>query len=111
LLWLRRRKQRYDGFLIFVFGAWYGAMRIIEDSLREDVRHFGLTGSQWSSIVLVVICLWLLAFYRRTPPVGQWDKLPRADAPSEPVEDESSSPASMGADQPTLAPPEPHQEE
>jgi hypothetical protein len=86
-------------------------MRIIEDFLREDVRHFGLTGSQWSSIVLLIVCLWLLAFYRRTPPVGQWDKLPPRDGPSEPVDEETSSPASLSAEPPTLTPPEPHQEE
>jgi len=106
-----RRKPRYDGFLILVFAVWYGAMRIVEDFLREDVRHFGLTGSQWSSIVLVAVCLWALAFYRRTPRFGQWDRLPPADGPSEPVEDEEAPPASLGADQPTLKPPEPHQEE
>ena len=106
-----RRKPRYDAFLILVFAVWYGAMRIIEDFLREDVRHFGLTGSQWSSILLVAVCLFMLTAYRRTPPVGQWDKLPPAEGPSEPVEEEPSSPASMGADQPTLSPPEPHQEE
>ena len=111
LLWLRKRKPRYDGFLILVFAVWYGAMRIVEDFLREDVRHFGLTGSQWTSIVVVVVCLWALAFYRRTPRWGQWDKLPPADSPSEPVEQEPASPASMGVEQPTLAPPEPHQEE
>jgi len=106
-----RRKHRYDGFLILVFAVWYGAMRIVEDFLREDVRHFGLTGSQWSSIVVVAVCLTLLVFYRRTPSVGQWDKLPPADGPSEPVEDEEPSPASLGAEPPTLKPPEPHQEE
>jgi len=106
-----RKKPRYDGFLILFFAVWYGAMRIIEDFLREDVRHFGLTGSQWSSIVLVAVCLALLFLYRRTPPVGQWDKLPPRDAPSEPVEDESTTPASLTAEPPTLSPPEPHQEE
>jgi phosphatidylglycerol:prolipoprotein diacylglycerol transferase len=111
LLWLRRRKPHYDGFLIFVFAVWYGAMRIIEDFLREDVRHFGLTGSQWSSIVLVIVCLWLLAFYRRTPPVARWDTLPPADGPSEPVGEEAATPTSIGAEQPTLSPPDPHQEE
>jgi len=111
LLWLRRRKSRYDGFLILVFAVWYGAMRIIEDFLREDVRHFGLTGSQWSSIVVVALCLFLLIFRRRTPRWGQWDRLPPADGPSEPVEDEPVTPASMNADPPTLSPPEPHQEE
>lgn len=36
LLWLRR-KPRYDGFLIIVFGAWYGSGRVIEDFLREEI--------------------------------------------------------------------------
>ncbi|MBV9410362.1 MAG: prolipoprotein diacylglyceryl transferase [Acidimicrobiia bacterium] len=106
-----RKKPRYDGFLIIFFAIWYGAMRIIEDFLREDVRHFGLTGSQWSSIVLVAVCLSLLIFYRRTPSIGQWDKLPLRDGPSEAVEDESTTPASLSAEPPTLKPPEPHQEE
>jgi len=106
-----RRKPRYDGFLILVFAVWYGAMRIVEDFLREDVRHFGLTGSQWSSIVVVAVCLALLTFYRRTPRVGRWDELPPADGPSEPIDDEESSPASLSAEPPTLRPPEPHQEE
>jgi len=111
LLWLRRRKSRYDGFLILVFAVWYGAMRIIEDFLREDVRHFGLTGSQWSSIVVVALCLFLLVFRRRTPRWWQWDTLPPAEGPSQPVEGEPVTPASMNADPPTLSPPEPHQEE
>jgi len=111
LLWLRRRKSRYDGFLILVFAVWYGAMRIIEDFLREDVRHFGLTGSQWSSIVVVALCLFVLVFRRRTPRWGQWDTLPPAEGPSQPVEGETVTPASMNADPPTLSPPEPHQEE
>jgi phosphatidylglycerol---prolipoprotein diacylglyceryl transferase len=115
LLWLRRRKQRYDGFLIFVFAVWYGAMRIIEDFLREDVRHFGLTGSQWSSIVVVAVCLALLTLYRRTPSIGRWDALPPTGAatPHEPEADTSGDPASaaLGAEQPTLGHPEPPQEE
>jgi prolipoprotein diacylglyceryltransferase len=111
LLWLRRRKPRYDGFLIFVFAVWYGSMRIIEDFLREDVRHFGLTGSQWSSIAVVAVCLALLTMYRRTPSVGQWDRLPRPDdgTSHEPVAE--PAPAALGAEQPTLGHPEPHQEE
>ena len=89
-------------------------MRIVEDFLREDVRHFGLTGSQWSSIVLVTVCLALLTLYRRTPPIGRWDTLPPTGGPTEPA---ASTPASLGApqysdtEQPTLSPPEPHQEE
>ena len=69
-----RQRHRYDGFLIIVFGAWYGAMRVVEDFLREDVRHFGLTGSQWSALVTVAVCLWALFFLRRTPKWGRWDE-------------------------------------
>jgi phosphatidylglycerol---prolipoprotein diacylglyceryl transferase len=69
-----RQRNRYDGFLIIVFGAWYGAMRVVEDFLREDVRHFGLTGSQWTAMVTVAVCLWALFFLRRTPKWGRWDE-------------------------------------
>ena len=69
-----RQRDRYDGFLIIVFGAWYGAMRVVEDFLREDVRHFGLTGSQWTALVTVAVCLWALFFLRRTPKWGRWDE-------------------------------------
>jgi phosphatidylglycerol:prolipoprotein diacylglycerol transferase len=69
-----RQRARYDGFLIIVFGAWYGAMRVVEDFLREDVRHFGLTGSQWTALATVAACLWALAFLRRTPKWGRWDE-------------------------------------
>ena len=70
-----RRKPRYDGFLITVFGAWYGCQRILEDFLRED-RHLlpGLTGSQITSIIVVLLCLWHLLFVRHTPRWGRWDE-------------------------------------
>jgi hypothetical protein len=72
-LLLLRRRPRFDGFLIMVFGAWYGAQRILEDFLREDVRRLGLTGSQITAIVTVVVCLTWLLFVRRTPGWGRWD--------------------------------------
>jgi phosphatidylglycerol---prolipoprotein diacylglyceryl transferase len=75
LLWLRRR-ARYDAFLITFFGAWYSVQRIIEDFLREDVRHFGLTGSQWTSVFFLMLCLWHVIFVRRTPRWGRWDERP-----------------------------------
>jgi phosphatidylglycerol:prolipoprotein diacylglycerol transferase len=101
-----RKKRRYDGFLILVFAVWYGSMRIVEDFLREDVRHFGLTGSQWSSIVIVALCLGALLFLRRTPRWGRWDEPPAA--PTEPVPEAVPS----APEPPTLArKPEPPQEE
>ncbi|HMC52575.1 MAG TPA: prolipoprotein diacylglyceryl transferase [Acidimicrobiales bacterium] len=67
-----RRSPRYDGFLVLVFGAWYSVDRIIEDFLRDDVRHFGLTGSQITAIVTLAACLYVLVLRRRTPFWGRW---------------------------------------
>lgn len=72
LLWLRRRPHRYDGFLIIVFGAWYGTGRLIEDFLREDLRRFGLTGSQITALITMAVCFTWLAFVRRKPRWGHW---------------------------------------
>ena len=80
LLWLRR-SPRWDGFLILAFATWYGVGRVIEDFLREDVRHFGLTGSQWSAIAAVLLSLYVLAVRRRTPGWGRWDEAPTMAAP------------------------------
>ncbi|MDP9441587.1 MAG: prolipoprotein diacylglyceryl transferase [Actinomycetota bacterium] len=79
LLLVLRRKHRYDGFLIIVFGAWYGVARLIEDFLREDVRRFGLTASQWTALVTLVVCATWLAFVRRTPRWGRWGDHDEAD--------------------------------
>jgi prolipoprotein diacylglyceryltransferase len=109
-----RRKARYDGFLILVFAVWYGSMRIIEDFLREDVRHFGLTGSQWSSIVLVAVCLALLTLYRRTPRIGQWDALDEAAAGLASSKQEGSAPQAhrdLSDGAAGSVPPTPHKEE
>jgi len=83
LLWLRRtssRPGRYAGFATLVFGAWYGTQRIFEDFLREDVRRFGLTGSQITAAVTVAVCVTWLVAVRRTPRWGRWDE-PAPDAP------------------------------
>lgn len=68
LLFRLERGRRYDGFLALVFGAWYGTGRFVEDFFRIDVTHgTGLTGSQWTSVVVVTLCLWSLFVRRRTP--------------------------------------------
>ena len=87
-----RRSPRYDGFLIMVFGAWYGTQRIVEDFLRDDVRHFGLTGSQMTSIVTVAVCLAWLVLARRTPRWGRWDEGEESQA----GEDPATSPSMAG---------------
>jgi phosphatidylglycerol:prolipoprotein diacylglycerol transferase len=94
-----RQKERYDGFLILVFGAWYGAMRVVEDFLREDVRHFGLTGSQWTSLVTVSVCLAALAIVRRTPKWGRWDEPGETVPPNDESEEEKpAEPAEPAAE-------------
>jgi phosphatidylglycerol---prolipoprotein diacylglyceryl transferase len=76
LLFLRKRLRnspgRFDGQLIVIFGAWYGVGRLIEDFLREDVRRFGLTGSQWTALATVLVCVTWLLFVKRTPRWGHW---------------------------------------
>jgi phosphatidylglycerol:prolipoprotein diacylglycerol transferase len=69
-LYLLSRKDRRLGILTLTFGAWYGATRVLEDSLRVDKRFFGLTGSQWTGLTVSVLCLatllaWAMASRRR----------------------------------------------
>ena len=73
LLWLRR-SPRYDGFITMMFGAMYASARIVEDFLREDLRRFGLTGSQMTAIVVLSACAFGLVVVRRTPRWGRWDE-------------------------------------
>lgn len=67
LLWVGRKIHR-TGFMILLFTVWYGAMRVITDFLRVDRRYLGLTGSQITSIVVGLVCLYLLFRYRGAPP-------------------------------------------
>lgn len=73
LLYLLSRKPRRLGVLTLTFGAWYGVARLIEDFLRIDKRIFGMTGSQWTGIVVAAICLvtlgwWAIRSGRASPP-------------------------------------------
>jgi phosphatidylglycerol:prolipoprotein diacylglycerol transferase len=69
VLLVLRRKRRADGFLIVFFAAWYSVGRIIEDFFRIDVTHgTGLTGSQWTSLVTLIVCVALLVRLVRRPP-------------------------------------------
>lgn len=74
LLWLRKR-PRYDGFLIITFGFLYGLNRFVEDWFRVDVTHgTGLTGSQWTAVLTMLVCAWWLVFRRRAPEWGRWNE-------------------------------------
>lgn len=99
VLLLLRRKVRWDGFLITFFAAWYGVGRIIEDFLREDLRRFGLTGSQWTALATLTISVGWLLFARRTPKWGRWER-------DEDVEPEAAGPAPGAEARSMAAPPE-----
>jgi prolipoprotein diacylglyceryltransferase len=63
-----RRTPHYDGFLTLVFGAWYGTGRFMEDFFRIDVTHgTGLTGSQWTALTVLGLCLYSLVVLKDTP--------------------------------------------
>lgn len=101
LMWLRRRRM-FDGALILTFGAVYGAQRLLEDFFREDVRRFGLTGSQWTAIAAALLCLFVLVVTRRTPRWGRWDELEEPEGetapqgPDDPNEPENTPEATTG---------------
>ncbi|MGI8663088.1 MAG: prolipoprotein diacylglyceryl transferase [Acidimicrobiales bacterium] len=66
------RRRWADGFLIVFFAVWYGTGRFIEDFFRIDVTHgTGLTGSQWTSIVSVVVGVVLLVRLARRGAVAE----------------------------------------
>ncbi len=85
LLLERHRETLFDGTLVLVFAAGYGMARIVEDFLREDLRHFGMTGSQWTASVTVAMCLFTLLVLRRTPRWGRWDQRPAQEVASVPA--------------------------
>ena len=91
LLWLGRR-VRNAGFLTIFFTVWYGTMRMITDFLRVDRRYFGLTGSQITSLLVGVICLYLLARYRGAPPRWRTQGADPPDATAESEEEPESTP-------------------
>jgi len=66
VLLLLRHRRLPTGFLILFFAGWYSIGRIIEDFFRIDVTHgTGLTGSQWTSVVTVIVCAaWLVRLLR-----------------------------------------------
>jgi prolipoprotein diacylglyceryltransferase len=89
LLLLRlRRTPHYDGFLTLVFGAWYGTGRFIEDFFRVDVTHgTGLTGSQWTALTVLGLCLYCLLVLKDTPwrsGRGDFASIPARHRPDEP---------------------------
>jgi phosphatidylglycerol:prolipoprotein diacylglycerol transferase len=74
VLYLLSRSPRRVGVLTLTFGAWYGAMRVVEDFLRVDKRFFGLTGSQWTGLTVSVVCALTLLLWAIAAPRGPRDE-------------------------------------
>jgi phosphatidylglycerol:prolipoprotein diacylglycerol transferase len=88
LLWLSRRPRR-SGVLWLTFAAWYASGRIVTDFLRIDKTWlFGLTGSQWGSIAVVVVALGTLGWFALNPLSAEPDNV------LEPMSTSGSSPES-----------------
>ena len=66
LLFLNLRPRRM-GILTLTFATWYGIGRIATDFLRVENRFFGLTGSQWTSLVVVVLSVATLVWFALRP--------------------------------------------
>ena len=66
LVFLNRRPRR-PGVLFLTYMAWYGSGRIVTDLLRVENRFFGLTGSQWTSLVAVTVALAILLWFALRP--------------------------------------------
>lgn len=66
LIAIRSRPLR-TGSRTLLFGILYGSGRFVFDFLRADDRRLGLTGSQWTALVVVLLAAGLLLRRRRDP--------------------------------------------
>jgi len=95
LLWWFVRQPRREGLAALVFAIYYGCCRLLEDFLRIDKRFGPLTGSQWTALTVVLVCLaiWAyLAVSKRPGPTTPPRPTIRRRAPSQPAE-ETPAPA------------------
>lgn len=65
VLFVLRGRTLRVGERTLLLAILYGAGRVLFDFLREDVRRFGLTGSQWTALTVVSLAALLLALRRR----------------------------------------------
>jgi phosphatidylglycerol:prolipoprotein diacylglycerol transferase len=84
VLYALSRRDRRLGILTLIFGAWYGAMRVVEDFLRVDKRFFGLTGSQWTGLTVSIICVVTLLVWAFWPGPREPEEPSESLAASEP---------------------------
>lgn len=76
------RRPRREGVMILTFAVWYGSVRIFTDFLRVDKRFAGLTGSQWTSVVVVTVSLAVLGWWAIRKGPGPQARAPVAPEPA-----------------------------
>lgn len=60
-IWPLRKKIKVPGAVFAIFLIWYSFTRFFIDHLRDfDLRLYGLTGSQYLSVVILAVGIWLL---------------------------------------------------
>ena len=94
LLWWFVKRPRREGLAALVFAIYYGCCRLLEDFLRIDKRFGPLTGSQWTALTVVLVCVAIWAYLAVSQRPGPTTP-PRPTirrAPSEPAE-ETPAPA------------------
>ena len=88
LLWWFVKRPRREGLAALVFAIYYGCCRLLEDFLRIDKRFGPLTGSQWTALAVVLVCVAIWAYLavskRPGPTTSPRPTIRRA--PSEPAE-------------------------
>jgi phosphatidylglycerol:prolipoprotein diacylglycerol transferase len=67
LLVFLNRKVRRTGVLFWTYAVWYGTGRIVTDFLRVENRFLGLTGSQWTSAIVVAVGVFTLIRFALRP--------------------------------------------
>ncbi len=72
ILWLRRRRARYDGEILLWFLALYSVARFIIEYFRVSVSFLGLmTVAQFISLVIIAVALGLMRRLVRSRPAGR----------------------------------------
>ena len=66
MLMARPRLRPQRGHAALLVAVLYGLNRFALDFVRADDRRFGLTGSQWTALVVVIVGLALMARRRRS---------------------------------------------
>ncbi len=71
LWWWFLKRPRREGMATLLFAAYYGCCRLLEDSVRIDKRFGPLTGSQWTALAVVILCVSLAIFFAVTKRPGE----------------------------------------